>query len=117
MKELIKEFMGWFADSSHFLSLVAIIVSVLAWITSWRTQARLVTIEEARETDRLKRSRRAKIRAELVREPTGTSMGDFLRVYNDGDTEARDVRIRLSGDRPVSSPQSETGQKENLLAE
>ncbi|MGH9428066.1 MAG: hypothetical protein ACRD2L_17425 [Terriglobia bacterium] len=100
----------WFLDSGHAnlvtyaLSVVAIAVSVFAWITSWQTQKRLVVIEEARERDRLKHASKAKLRAELVREPGSRRMRELLRVYNDGEVEARNVAIKLAGKPLLEHP-------------
>jgi hypothetical protein len=82
------------------LSLLAIIVSVLSWVTSWKTQKRLVVIEESRERDRLRQTRKAKIRAELAREQRGDRIPERLRIYNDGESEAREVTIKLAG-KPI----------------
>lgn len=92
--------MNWLKEPGNILSLIAVVVSVVACITSWRTQKRLVVVEESRERDRLKHARKAKLRAELVHELHGRSSGEKLRIYNDGDSEAREMVLILDG-KPI----------------
>jgi len=42
----------WFSSFSNILSLISILIAIAAMYTSWKTQKRLVEIEEAREMDR-----------------------------------------------------------------
>lgn len=92
--------MNWLNEPGNVLSLIAIVVSVAAWITSWKTQKRLVVIEESRDRDRLKQTRKARIRVELAREHGEARVPERLRIYNDGESDARDLTIKLAG-KPV----------------
>ncbi len=104
--------LSWFADLRHsnlatlIVSLLALAISAVSLVLGWKAQRRqnelqerLVGIERARERDRLREARSAKIRAALISEPNSRSMGDLLRVYNDGEAEARNVKVQLQGER------------------
>ena len=95
----------WFRDPAHTafaafaLSLIAIVVSITAWITSWRTQKRHLAIEEARDRDRVTQRRKANLTAQLLKEPRPGHPAFFLEVRNDGPAEARDISVTLD-DQP-----------------
>lgn len=88
----------WFSlpGNSEFavfiLSLVSLCIAIAAMLTSWRTQKRIVEIEEAREKDRLKDMRKADLMARLV-----TDGQDQLIIENKGPAEAREISIQLNG--------------------
>lgn len=81
---------------TFIISVVSIIISGSAMITSWKTQKRLIEIEEAREKDRLKDMRKADLMARLVKDGR-----DLLIIENRGPAEAREISILLNG-RPLS---------------
>ena len=97
----------WFRDSG-FANLAAFVGAVAALVASlWATvvsrranarshgiQARLLRIEEQRETDRLGQTRRAALRAEMPQNERGSWR---LYVTNDGLAEARNVRVTMDG--------------------
>lgn len=82
--------------AASILSLVSIFIAIAAMLTSWKTQKRIVEIEEAREKDRLKDLRKADLMARLV-----TNGGDRLIIENKGSAEAREISIQLNG-HPLS---------------
>jgi hypothetical protein len=83
---------------ASLLSLAALLLSLLAYLTSRKA----LRIEEARERDRQAGARRAALRARLV----GTGLQEFLLLENSGQAEARDIEVRLDGtlfrDHPVA---------------
>jgi hypothetical protein len=81
--------------AASILSLVSLCIAIAAMLTSWKTQKRIVEIEEAREKDRLKDLRKADLIARLV-----TNGGDRLIIENKGSAEAREISIQLNG-RPL----------------
>jgi len=91
----------WFRDGGHAalaacaVSVLALVVSILAWVTSWRTQKRQVAIEDARELDRIAQTRKAQLVARIVREPPVHPTSFYLEVENKGTALARDVSITL----------------------
>jgi len=95
-------FADWFGNpgNSEFfasiLSLVSLFIAIAAMIISWRTQKRIVEIEEARERDRLKDMRKADLIARFVKD-----VADRLIIENKGPGEAREISIQLNG-RPLS---------------
>jgi hypothetical protein len=77
---------------------IAVIVSVAARITSWRTQKWQVAIEQARERDRLKQTRKALLVAKIIREPGRNDSTDwYLEIENRGAAAAGDIAIMLDG--------------------
>jgi hypothetical protein len=93
---------NWFGNSGNsaltafIISLVSILIAIAAMFTSWKTQKRIVEIEEAREKDRLRDMRKADLMARLVRNGR-----DRLIIENKGPAEAREISIMLNG-RPLS---------------
>lgn len=111
----------WFGDAGHaalaacVVSILALVVSVLAWVTSWRTQKRQVEIEEAREQDRVLQARKAILVARIVREQRAESRTTLefgrrdthssttystyfhLEIENKGMAPARDISVALDG--------------------
>jgi len=96
---------GWFGlpGNSEFaafvLSLVSLVIAIVAILTSWKTQKRIVEIEEAREKDRLNDMLKADLIARLVRD--GTDRYNRLIIDNRGPAEAREISIQVN-DRPLS---------------
>ena len=92
----------WFSNpgnsafTAFVISLVSIFIAAGAMFTSWRTQKRLVEIEEAREKDRLNDMRKADLMARLVKNGR-----DLLIIENKGPAEAREISILLN-DRSLS---------------
>jgi hypothetical protein len=97
----------WLRDSGRaefltgVLSLLAVLVSIIAFAKSHRTQKRLVEIEEAREQDRVSRSRKAHLTAKIINEEpprTATSQVHrkrYLVIENAGPVKAKDISILL----------------------
>jgi hypothetical protein len=86
----------WLSDSgaavlvASLLSLAALVLSVLAYLTSRKA----LRIEQARERDRVAGARKAALRARIKR----LSPHDFdLLIENDGQAEAREIEVRLDG--------------------
>lgn len=90
------------------LALVVSIVSVIAAVrtanTQNRLQERLVTLETAREQDRLRQARSAELRASIERSErhfrermVGRSSDVALVIRNEGVAPARAIRVMLDG--------------------
>jgi hypothetical protein len=97
---------------SFTVSALALLVSVIALVASWRSgnrqndlQERLVTLETNREQDRQRQTRSAELRATIehgtrdMRETRvlGKPPQYWLTVRNEGMTGARQVRVLLDG--------------------
>ena len=104
----------WFADPGHAglanwgVTVFALIVSIAAIVVSRRAQSKqeslqvqLVDIEKAREQDRKEHSRKAQLRAEIVRQHHGAVRHDHLQISNEGDTAAREISSWLE-DVPIT---------------
>lgn len=91
---------------SLIVSIIAVIISGIAVYISWRTQNRLVDIEDAREKDRLAEKQKANLTAIIKMEElrrSGTSRiirKCYLVVENKGLNEARNIKIVLD-DTPL----------------
>lgn len=103
----MRDLIDWFADpgrsslANWLVSLVALFLAAGSLVIGWNgqrrqneLQARLLEIEQGRERERQRTARKAVLRAELVREPVNR---ERLRIYNDGEAEAHDVKVRLDG--------------------
>ena len=100
----MNQFLEWLSDSgaavlvSTLLSVAAIILSYLAH----RTSRKALRIEETRERDRLAATRKAALRARIIKSGSIES----LLLENTGQAEARDIEARLDGapfcDHPVA---------------
>lgn len=88
----------WFGGAGNaafvatLLSICAIVVSVIAFNKSHKTQNSLVEIEAARERDRLIQMRKANLVAKIVRNDDGRSC---LRVENKGRGHAYNMTMLL----------------------
>jgi len=97
---------GWFSDPGHaalsacLVSILSIGISVVAFVTSRRTQKKQLRIEEARERDRVSESRKAKLVARTAREQTFGEFSWHLYIENKGAGEARDIVVTVNG-KPV----------------
>jgi len=115
LKSGMSEVFKWFNDAGHtdfiasLLSIAAIIVSILAFIKSQKTQNRLVEIEEAREQDRLAEKKKANLTAQIMRDERGRLI---LRIENKGLGEARDIRVWLDDKQISDHPVFVKGQEE-----
>ena len=73
---------------SLIVSIIAVIISGIAVYISWRTQKRLVDIEDAREKDRLVEKQKANLTARISRElltiGTRSTTQHFLYIENSG---------------------------------
>lgn len=87
----------WISAGSLVVAIIALIVSVLSNRKANATQERLVEIEEQREKDRQAQRLSAQLRAELRKK--GNSYR--LVIINQGDAEARNVRVMMDG-KPLS---------------
>lgn len=109
----MNEMVQWFTEpgrsnlANWLIPLVALILAGLSlWVSSKgqkrqsELQARIVEIEQAREHERQRLAQRAILRAELIHEPYGRSGTDKLRIYNGGDSEAREIVVKLDG-KPI----------------
>lgn len=88
MLELLQSLEFW----TVVVAVLALIVSIVAHIRSGRLDARLLELEEERESDRLQARQSAKLRAELI----GDSRS-HIRIENNGAAEARNIRGTLDG--------------------
>ena len=80
--------------AGFIVSVFALVISAIAEYTSWKTQRRLVAIEEDREKERQLASRQACLRPELRK----TGRHSYrLYIVNTGRAEARNVRVKLDG--------------------
>jgi hypothetical protein len=91
---------------SLIVSIVAVIISGIAVYISWRTQKRLVDIEDARELDRLAEKKKAYLTAKFTKEESSRSRTSriyrkcYLEVENKGLSEARNIKLVLDN-KPV----------------
>ena len=83
----------WFSSSSNILSLIPILIAIAAMYTSWKTQKRLVEIEEAREMDR----QREMHKADLVAQSERGDKIDHQVITNRGPAEAREISVLING--------------------
>lgn len=98
---------------------LAVLVSIVAIFFAWRTasrqnalQERMVTLEDARERDRLRQARSAEVRASIQRETphwrearlAGKGQQYWLVVRNDGSVTARNVDVLLDGRPALEHP-------------
>ncbi|HUU30088.1 MAG TPA: hypothetical protein VM123_19965 [archaeon] len=77
------------------LSLSAIAVSIWAYSKSSKTEKKLLEIEEAREEDRIKQSKKAILMAIIDHEYHRNFTSFTLQIKNEGEAEARDVCVKL----------------------
>lgn len=120
----MSEVFKWFKDAGHdafvasLLSIAAIIVSILAFKKSQKTQNRLVDIEEAREKDRLSEKQKAYLTALIAEEKLSRSVGSriyrkyYLVVENKGLSEARKIKLLLADKPALEHPAVQKPQKE-----
>ena len=85
--------MEWMTIVALCLSGLSIIVSVVAFIKSHRTQQRLLQIEETREHDRQDKARRASLTTKF--EHIQQQGYYALHIENQGASEARNVTVKL----------------------
>lgn len=123
----MSEVFKWFGDAGNaafvasLLSITAIIVSILAFRKSLKTQNRLVDIEEAREKDRLAEKNKANLTAKITKEELRRSSTSrihwqyHLVVENKGLSEARDIRIWLDGKQVSDHPAFVKDQEEIFI--
>lgn len=83
----------WFSSFSNILSLISILIAIAAMYTSWKTQKRLVEIEEAREMDR----QREMHKADLVAQSERSDKTAFLVITNRGPAEAQEISVLING--------------------
>jgi hypothetical protein len=95
--------------ATSVLSLISIVVASIAMYTSWRTQKRLVEIEEVRERDRQKEMRKADLAARLKDDDSR----DLLVIENKGPAEAREIVILLNG-KPLSEYEGFVGDQKEI---
>jgi hypothetical protein len=95
---------NWQAVVTSLLSVTAIVVSIVAFMKSHRTQRRLVEIEEARERDRLAERQKATLVARFHREPPTMGRRDLLEIENTGLAAAREVTVLLEGKPILNHP-------------
>jgi len=112
----VSDIFKWFGDVGNaafvasLLSVIAIIVSILAFRKSLKTQNRLVDIEEVREKDRLAEKNKANLTAKIIKEAlprSGSIKIDtnyYLQIENKGSSEARDVKVVLDGKPLLEHP-------------
>jgi len=89
----MSELFAWFADpgrsnlANWVITFATLVVATLGLWVGWRqlSGGKQVTTKKAR------------LRAELAREPGSRRMRDLLRIYNDGEVEARNIAINLAG--------------------
>ena len=90
-------------NPSLIVSIIAVIISGIAVYISWRTQKRLVDIEDAREKDRLAEKKKANLTANIEKEVLISRNGrkqtnqHFLYIENSGNSEARNIKVNLDG--------------------
>jgi hypothetical protein len=87
----------WISAGSLVVAISALVVSVFANRKANANQQRLVEIEEQRENDRQIQKLSAQLRPELRR----TGKGERLVIINQGNAEARNVRVTMDG-KPLS---------------
>jgi hypothetical protein len=83
----------WFSSSGNILSLISILIAIVAMYTSWKTQKRLVEIEEVRETDR----QREMHKADLVAQSERGEKISRLVITNRGPAEAQEISVLING--------------------
>jgi hypothetical protein len=95
---------------SLIVSIFAVIISGIAVYISWRTQKRLVDIEDAREQDRLAEKNKANLIAKITKEELRRSSTSrihwkyHLVVENKGLSEARNVQLLLADKTILEHP-------------
>ena len=82
----------WFNDAGNIFSTVSIIIAIGAFIISWKA----FSIEKARERDRIKESKKAKITVHRIEDARHSK----LLVKNEGEAEAREITMKMDG-KPV----------------
>lgn len=98
---------------SLLVAFIALGVSVWSHIRTSRQKARIVELEEEREEDRLQDRESARLKARFIRkEARDGKQGQYLRIENNGYSEARDVRLWVDGHdqkecRPLMSDTTE----------
>lgn len=85
------------AACSLVVSVVALLVSYRAQREANAAQRRIVEIEEQRERDRQMQRCQARLQPELRRQVSGSYR---LYLVNHGESEARNIRVRLDG-KPI----------------
>lgn len=95
----------WFRDSAivsivqALLAVAALVVSIYAIRKSHRTERRMLEIEEAREKDRLQQANRAFVKAYVEK-----GQRTFLVLENSGESEAREIELKLDGQPVLQHP-------------
>ena len=82
---------------SLLISMCSVGVAVWAHVRHHSLQKRIVDIEEEREQDRKRDATKADLTASMGRFPSG---GHKLVIKNLGESEARDIRVRMD-DKPI----------------
>jgi hypothetical protein len=101
----------WFLNPASWISIAALIISIVSWLTSWRTQRRQVRIAESAEQERAEAKKRALLSARIV---NGSQRNSHkLAVENSGQGTARDIRILMDG-RPLIEHHSAVVQASEL---
>lgn len=85
------------AACSLVVSVVALLLSHRAQREANAAQLRIVEIEEQRERDRQMQRRQARLHPELRRQASGSYR---LYLANQGESAARNIRVRLDG-KPI----------------
>lgn len=109
MIDWINNLSGQFRDSGYaalttfVMSLLALVVATASWVSSGRSNRRIIKIEEERDKERRTESKMARLIAQIVREPSQTSKTPhhYLEISNAGDSAASDIRVLLDG-KPCS---------------
>lgn len=87
------------------LSITAILVSAIVGGFSIYFHKRIVKLEEGRESDRIDKSKQADIVARITDGVSRTGkMKYLLSVSNNGDSEARNVKVKIEGETPTNFP-------------
>jgi hypothetical protein len=94
-------------NTATVLSVLALFVSIASAVLAWwiarqqnSLQGRLLELENARERDRLKAARSARLSATVETDGRETS----LLLRNHGSAAARDVRLQLDGRSALQHP-------------
>jgi len=94
----MREIINWFGNNSNaafttfIVSVVAVVISGIAFMKTKRTDKRLLEIEEKREEDRNKLAQKAQLQARIVKYGHNSHR---LLIINNGEGEARNIGLKM----------------------
>lgn len=90
---------------SLFVAGLSLLVAYFSFRKSSAVQKRQLEIEEQRERDRVVETKKARLTAQVVKEPSAHSTPDYyLEITNSGVCQARDIEVKLDGKAAMEHP-------------